>query len=205
MATRLANHVACVQVFGTLALKEVMNDLYYLFDHQPDHSDLVALTSAVAGAVIETWVPVLPGTWKGRTVFAFDMTVAEGVNAVNDEIAGVVGTSGGIALPNNVTLAVARKNGLRGRSGNGRIFWQGIAESLMADENHVGQPTATAYVNALKAADAAAVDVGGEPVILSFQRDGVVSTAATVYALDTWTVTDLRTDSRRKRLPKSGS
>lgn len=204
MPSRTAENVAAVQVFGTLAGQEVMNDFYYQFDHQPDHSDLVALTSAIAGAWISTAVPVLPGTWMGRNVFAFDMTVDTGENAIDDSIQGVVGTSGGVALPNNVTLAIARKNGRRGRSGNGRIFWQGIADSLMLDENHVQPAAAEDFVIACEALDVAALGVGGTAVILSFQHDGVVSSAATIYPLLQWIAVDNVIDSRRRRLPGRG-
>lgn len=205
MATKTALNVACVQIFGSLDEKPTMNDLYYRFAAQPTHEQLVSLCSAIAGVVTELWSIGLPAIWKGRSVFAFDMTVADGANAVDDTIAGLVGTFPGDPLPNSVTFAIARKNGLRGRSGNGRIFWQGVTSEALEDANHVTSTWAADRVTDVKAMDTAAADVEASPVILSFQSGGVFNPAAHVYDLDTWLATDFRLDTRRKRLPKSGS
>lgn len=204
MPSKTAENVAAVQIFATLAGQEVMNDFYAQYDHQPNHSDLVDLTSAVAGVVIANFVGRLPPTWKGVSVFAFDMTVDTGANAVDDSIAGVVGVDSGVALPNNVTIAVARKNGLRGRSGNGRIFWMGLTDGNLDTENTIAASRAAALVTACEAVDAAMVDLGATPCILSYQHDGVVSSAATIYPIDKWLVTDFVLDSRRRRLPGRG-
>lgn len=204
MATKTAENVAAVQVFGTLAGQQVMNDFYFQFDEQPTHIQLVNLAEAVSATIIEVWPNHLSGAWEGRSVFAFDMTVESGENAVNDSIAGFLGIAPGTPRANNETLAVARKNGLRGRSGNGRIFWPGLTQGMCDTPNTVSAVYAAAFVVDCKAIDAAALDVGGTGVILSFQHNGIVSDAATVYPIDNWITTDRVVDSRRRRLPGRG-
>lgn len=206
MAFKTAHNVACVQIFGTKSGQDVMNDLYYAYETQPTHEELVTLAGNIGDVITEDWLAYLPSDWVGRSVFAYDMTVSDGANAVDDGIAGSVGTAGGDPLPNNATLALARKNGLRGRSGNGRVFWMGLSKTMTPTVNEVGSVWYEAMLAALNTADEAAVTGGAErPVILSFQRNHVVSTEATVYDLAEWVVTDNTIDSRRRRMPKRGS
>jgi hypothetical protein len=202
MAAKTAENVAVVQIFGTLDGQEVMNDLYYQFATPRTHVELVEIVAAVSDVVEETWLSLLPTSWVGRSVFAYDATVSDGANAVDDAIVGMVGTSGTTALPNNVAPVVARKNGLRGRAGNGRVFWMGVGEGALEDANNLDPTFATALVSALATVDSAIVALDGTPVILSYQKDGIISDAATIYPLADWTVVSLVVGSRRKRLPK---
>lgn len=204
MASKTALHVACIQILGSLDGQEVMNDLYYQYAAQPTHADLVELTASIADVVVENAFAALPTSWVGRYVFGFDMTVPDGANAVDDSILGTVGTLTGTPLPNNVSFAVARKNGLRGRSGNGRIFWMGLATSIMADENFVTSDYATTLIGVMETFDLAASGLDATPVILSFQNDGVHSDEATIYPIASWSAQSLCVCSRRRRLPGRG-
>jgi len=203
MATKTAENVVCLQIFGSLAGKDTMNDFYYQLDHPATHTELVEMVGSAADVVEEGWLGDLPVNWVGRSVFAFDMTTPTGANAVSDAIVGLVGTGLGTPQPNNVTFAIARKNGLRGRSGNGRVFWQGIPGGYMEDANHISAAYANDLVAQIQTLDAAMSALGADPVILSYQQDGVVSSAATIYPLFDWVATNLVVDTRRKRVPKA--
>lgn len=205
MASKTAANVARVQLFAFLAGKPVMNDFYYQYAHQPTHEDLVMLVDTLAEVVTENFIPLFSGVWEGNAIFAYDMTVNDGANAINTSIAGVAGGDPAAALPNNATLAIARKNGLRGRAGNGRIFWQGLCENHRATDNSVTAAAAAAFVTACETLDVAAEGLDATPVILSFQRDGVVSNAATIYPLVSWQVSDYRIDTQRRRIGKGAA
>jgi len=200
MATRTAENVAAIKTFATLTGKPVMNDFYYEFTEPPDHGTLVTLLENFTDAFTEQVLPLLSSNWVGGEFLAYDMTTEDGANATNDSLSGVVGTFAGIPFPNNVTLAIARRNGLRGRAGNGRIFWPGLVEDMLETSNVVLSTVADAMVLALQTVDEAVSIGGGTPVILSFQRDHVVSSAATIYPIDTWLVVDRRIDTQRRRI-----
>jgi len=204
MASKTAENVFCLQVFGSLAGQETMNDFYYRLDHPASHAELAAILTDVTPVIAVDWSVNLPSTWHGRSLFAFDMTTPTGENAVDDGISSAVGSAGGTPLPNNVTIAIARKNGLRGRSGNGRIFWQGLTSGQLADENRVSSGTQAALLENMAQLDNIVITHDAVPVILSFQHDGVVTTEATVFTLANWVFSDDVIDSRRRRLPGRG-
>lgn len=204
MPSKTAANVAAVQVFGTLDGQEVMNDFYYRFAAQPTVEQLVELAGVVSDVWEEAFLEGLPNSWVGRSVYAFDMTVPDGANAVDDGIVGQVGTATGTPLPNNVSFAFARKNGLRGRSGNGRIFWMGLSVGGMADENSVLTGFITGGLSMLSTLDTAAEGLAGTPVILSFQNGGVASDEATIYEIANWVAVTNVVCSRRRRLPGRG-
>lgn len=204
MATKTALNCAAVNIFARLDGQQVMNTLFYQLATQPTHVELVELAASIADVITETMFGYMPTSWVGQYVFAYDLTVADGANAVDDSILGLVGADEGSPLPNNVSLAIARKNGLRGRAGNGRVFWQGLPSSAMADENTVTSAYADLLVELMGTFDAAAEGLGWTPVILSYQNAGVVSSEATIYPITSWSVTDLVVDSQRRRLPGRG-
>lgn len=101
-------------------------------------------------------------------------------------------------MPSFVTKAIARRSGLTGRSGRGRIFWQGLSESQCTGSLINGTP-AIDLVNNVIAADAAAIALGWTPVILSYVQNGVSLPTAAIYVIAEWLLTDFFTDTRRSR------
>lgn len=203
MATKTAENVAQVEVRGTLGGENVENVFYFLHDGAILPTDLDNLVADVAEAWIEGAVNRLPDNWTGKEVYAFDMTAGALTQALDTSIGSATG-AGASPQPNNVTIAIARKTGNRGRSTNGRIFWMGLYAGVVTD-NRVTEIFEEAVIADLATIATAVAADGWTPVTLSFQRDGVISTAAVVTPISEWVFTDNVLDSRRRRLPGRGS
>lgn len=204
MATKTATNVAAVLVRGSLGFQLVETGLYYLFDAAIGDSDLASLLATVSTQVISEWLPQLNEAWVGREVYGYDMTAGSTLQHTDTTISGEMGSNGTAAQANNVTLAIARKTGHRGRSTQGRIYWPGISDAMMDGVTQILSSAAANIVAAITATDAAVASAGWTPVTVSFQHDGVVSSAGVVTPISAWEVTDLRVDSQRRRLAGRG-
>lgn len=202
MAIKTAANVAQVQVRGSLDGEQVENVFYFQHAGPIVLTMLESLVADVAGAVTEAFLPLLPDSWVGREVYAFDMTSGATIQATDTSILSSPGTAGD-QFPNNVTIAVARKTGNRGRSTNGRIFWMGLTSSEVT-ENTVTAAFEEAVINALTTLHDAVDADGWTPVTVSFQHDGIVTSAGVVTPIAAWVFTDNVIDSRRRRLPGRG-
>lgn len=109
------------------------------------------------------------------------------------------GTQTGDRAPANVTIAVAFKSGLTGRSANGRVYQCGMTETQISG-NYVTSPYAAALLDAWTALPDA-VDPGiVQHVILSRWGEGVRREIAVPFPVLSYALTDTRVDTRRKRL-----
>jgi hypothetical protein len=204
MAAKTAVNVASVSVRGTLGGQLIETGLFYLFDAAIDDTALSALLASLATGVIAHWLPSLGANYIGREIYGYDMTPGATLQATDTGIAGMSGGLTGGAQANNVTIAVARKTGRRGRSTQGRIYWPTLVGAQLESTTEISAGAAADIVAALEAVDGLAELLSWTPVTLSFQTDHVVSPAAVITHILEWVVTDLRVDSQLRRLEGRG-
>jgi hypothetical protein len=164
--------------------------------------------AALADAVDIYWstfaLPNLPATYTYINTHVRDLRTSVGLQ--HDSAAGAGnGSEGGTPLPNNVTVAVARRSGLAGRSARGRVFMPGITQTGLATENTITTSFRDTLLDLFNGFTTAISLVDWEEVILSRQHDGVSLTEATVYTVIEYAVVNLVLDSIRRRLPGRGA
>lgn len=181
----------------------VTNTFYF---KQPVAYDLDALEELAAA--VDEWVGTewLPVFIDGLT---YSQTVVRGLESendfeVNDDTSAGTGTiTGSNPSPNNVTFAVKRLSGLTGRSARGRIYVPTIGTGqFQAVKNFIPQALADDWVNALSDQISYTGSLGWSPVIVSRYTGGSPRLFGVTFPITQWAYTDLRTDSRRDRLPQ---
>lgn len=193
-----------VHIRGSADGQFTENILFYEQSGGYTSSVLEALAEAIAPIIISDWVPLLSGDWVGREVYVKDLASGSSLQWTDGSIFGYTGSATGGALPNNATIAVARKTGLAGRSYMGRIFWQSLATSQQAAVNTLLATVGSDIIDAVVAVDNAAVALGWQPVVVSLYTGGVARAAGVTTPITAWLLTNLTLDSRRRRLPGRG-
>jgi hypothetical protein len=178
--------------------------LFYEFASAITQALLDALVHAIATYVAANWFGQLPPDYVGTEVYAKDLTAGSGLQSSDGAIFGIAGTASGTPLPNNDTIAVARKSGLAGRSFNGRIYWPGLTDAQRTGVNALSTGTANAIRTLLINTDLAAVALEWTPVIVSLFADHAHRAAGVTTPITQWIFADLTLDSRRRRLPGRG-
>lgn len=130
---------------------------------------------------------------------ATDMGSASGVLVDRAVVPATVGTNAGTADPNNVTVAVSWRTGLRGRSFRGRTFHIGMSETLRT-ANHVADVAVPFFISKYTGL----IVLGVAPIFTlqvvsrfsnKVKRLTGIATPVTAVTLDTLL------DSQRRRLP----
>jgi hypothetical protein len=117
-----------------------------------------------------------------------------------------VGTLGGFALPNEVSMCVSLRTGVRGRSARGRWYMLSISDDQLANTNEIDGAAATAMITSLNALLTAITGGGWVPVIVSYRTNNAPRPGGPVYfVITTATVVDNILDSMRRRKPGVGS
>lgn len=204
MPTVPVPNTAAVHVRGSTDGQFTENILFYEFGATITDGDLTALVNAIAAVVLSEWVPLLSSEWVGREVYARDLTSGSGLEATDNSIFGEVGAALGGGLPNNATIAIARKSGLAGRSFRGRIFWQALSTAQQATANTLNSAVGLDIIDAINAADAAALILDWTPVIVSLFSGGSPRVSGVTTPITSWGLTNLVLDSRQRRLPGRG-
>jgi len=107
----------------------------------------------------------------------------------------------GETMPNNVSFVVSHRTGLTGRSGRGRTYLWGLATvSLSANEDVFLTTFADQAVDEFEALDSFVAPIGWEHVVLSRHSGGVPRATALIIPVTQYVYTDLKVDTRRKRL-----
>lgn len=204
MAGTPVPNTAEVAVQFTKGGQHVENTFFYELGSTITQIALDALVAAIANYVAANWFDYLPTDVLGVAVHAEDLTAGSGLQSNNTTIAGIAGAHSGAPLPNNATIAVARKSGLTGRSQNGRIFWPGLSEGMNASPNVLAVAVANTIRGIIVGTDAAAIADDWTPVVVSLVAEGVKRTVGQTTPITSWLFTDLTLDSRRRRLPGRG-
>ena len=197
-------NTAEVHIRGAHDGQFVENTFYYEFGSTITDGDLTQLAIDIAAVVISDWLPLLSSNWVGREVYARDLTSGSGLEATDTSIFGEVGTSTGPDLPNNATIAIARKSGLAGRSFRGRVFWQALTASMVTTANNLNSAVGLDIIDAINAVDAAAILLDWTPVIVSLFTGGAPRVSGVTTPITSWSLTNLVLDGQRRRLPGRG-
>lgn len=137
-------------------------------------------------------------------VVAIDMTAqnAEAVE-VGASVTGSRGTPTVNPLPNNVTVAVKKVTGLRGRSYRGRLYHVGLDDAQVSG-NVLDSTTASGFASGYNALVVYPwTDTGWTYVVVSKYSGNAPRTAGVTTPVLSHTV-DLTIDSQRRRLPGRG-
>lgn len=204
MAFQRVPNTAEIIIRGTQGGQEVINTHYAQKTGGYTQADLESLAAAVDAWVTAEWLPIL------STVYTYVRTDIRGLDAAVDVQAtnsdgAAAGAVGGTSQANNVTIAVQRNSGLTGRASRGRIYVPGIADSKLADDNHISSTFSGELVDALTALVATVVAEGFTNAIVHRIAGGSPLATAVVYPLVEWVVTDVVIDSMRRRLPGRGT
>jgi len=190
-----------VEIRGTNNGVDVENTLYYRYAGDPSETDATVLADTVAVQVLTDWVAQLPTSWVGREVYVRDLATEITVQATSALIAGVLGTAVGEPLASLLTIAIARRSGLTGRSARGRLFWMGLSEA-MTTGNIVTSGALAAIVSLIENMDATVeTGLGLIPVIVSRYTGSTLRPSALTLPIAQWLATDDVTDTRRSRKP----
>lgn len=150
-------------------------------------------------------LPQLPTTYEAFEAVGKGLRTSTDVEYSSPFPSGSSGLLGAAALPNNVSLAVARKTGNVGRSNRGRVFWPAFTEADVA-ANEVTSARTLGIVNALNdiqvESEATGVFLMG---IISRRTGGALRPTGVVLPVRSWTVVDRTVDSQRRRLPRRGA
>jgi hypothetical protein len=115
------------------------------------------------------------------------------------------GTVSVTAMPNETSLCISLRSGLRGRSARGRWFMFGIPTTAMADANNVSGAYAAAAVGALQTLINDVTTGGNLPVIVSYVTNKAPRPGGPVYfTIETALLVDTIVDSQRRRKPGVG-
>jgi len=125
---------------------------------------------------------------------AVDLFASDNTNA---GVGGVVA----IPLPNNVSWVLKHLTGFTGRAARGRTYFYGLPFSAIdTDEDYLDVGDADAFVDAFDQLSATLDSAGWNHVVLHRFSAGAPLSTATIYTVTSYGYTDLRLDTRRKRL-----
>jgi len=187
----------------------VENVQYAQFTSVPDASDMAALGLELAG----WWSSDMSGN-VSNTVHLVLIRI-KGLTTDSEPAIEyttglpLTGAQSGVALPNNVTLAIKFNTGLAGRSFRGRNYFVGLGENQVTG-NSLVEATRDAIVDAYETLAASLIGDDLALVVLSLfsgvdeeghpiPREAGVATPVTSFSMD------LNTDSQRRRLTGRGS
>jgi len=197
MAFQVVPDTLIVEVRGTSFAQQVENTFYYKYVAVPDETDLEDLLTDLEAVIGTYWLPYLPDSCIITELYARDLGNEVAAQAFVSVSPGQ-GSATGDGMPSFNTIAIARKSGFTGRSARGRIFWLGLAESMVQGQEVLSTPRA-GITNAIVQFDQAAIALSYVPVIVSRYSGGVKRTEGVTYEIQTWQMTDSNVDTRRSR------
>lgn len=146
----------------------------------------------------------LPGDYTFRQVVAKGLRSASDFEASNSTNSGSFGTLIGQCLPGNCTLAISFRTGSTGRSRRGRIYWPGLLESAVTN-NQIASLQISAIVGVFDSLLGGGI-TGPNWIwsVISRRQNGVQLANGVCYPITAVGVTDPFVDSQRRRLPRRG-
>lgn len=197
-------NTAQFQVIFSQDDQRVQNNYYVRFSQPPTlidmenkAQDLIDWWSNECASMTVAGVELLQVDYR-------DLTTLTGPAGSMSSGGGIVGTSLGAALPNNVTFAVTLLTAARGRSFRGRIYYVGVPAGSTSG-SHLQDIPRNNYVIAFDHLRTAMFGTGADRlVVVSRQANGAwrsqgVTTEVTGVAIDGIL------DSQRRRLPGRGN
>jgi len=164
-----------------------------------DLADLTALCTAVQAWVISDYLPLMNGLVVSTGTYGKGLEFEEDVQYTAVTGAGTPGTLGS-AMANNVTKAITLRSGLTGRSSRGRFFVIGMSATQLNGVASVEQTFIDDIIAALEALKVIIEALGWIWVIVSRYKNLIKRTTAVNFAVNTFGVSNLTSDSQRGRL-----
>lgn len=195
MTTPDAPGIVALNAIWQCASENVENTYHY---HVAGTIDIAKLTAMAV--TYKNWVAANVVLWSTQSGFikAYleDLSSSSAASLEYNPPTVVDGTDAGNILPNNVTWAVKRMTGLRGRANRGRIYWIGLTDaSTDPSGQQITKPRADVRVTAAAALMASQfTDNGAQEVI--YHKSHGTGTNVSGYSYS-----DLFLDSQRRRLP----
>lgn len=172
--------------------------------HYSSGAPLTALTMNNLIDAYKTWESTSGFGWRNlntalERVTVSDLTTQNGLVVDRAIVPAINGTVAGETCPNNVTIAVGLRTGLRGRSFRGRIYHIGFATS-MTSLNQILPTDLPGFITNYSGL----LTLGVAPIfhlqVLSYQTNLLVNNPAVATPVTGITV-DVNLDSQRRRLP----
>jgi hypothetical protein len=111
------------------------------------------------------------------------------------------GGGSGNPVPNNVAYVIKFLSGLTGRSARGRMYVGGFGVgALDTNERFITSTYRTALIDAIEELPNAVGAVNWQHVVVSRQSGGVKRPTGVWFPVTTYTTTDLRLDTMRRRI-----
>lgn len=198
-----APNTARTRMVYSLDNQEVMNVFYFQAAASFTFADLTNLNAEVIAA----WTADIRAAQPAELRLEYVESTALD-NEPDFQVTTNVGLAGGYsvsqALPSNVTISIAFKTGVTGRSNRGRMFWLQLAEAMVTN-NTLDPITASSLVTRMTDFFTA-VETGTSTfhAIVSYCTGGAWRTTASVLPVETYVLVDHVVDSQRRRLPKRG-
>lgn len=166
-----------------------------------DQGDIDALASAIDGWAGAEYKPLVSQDISYSHVDVLGLTDENDLVGTNNTSGGAGGAS--VApLPFNCTVATKFGTGLTGRSARGRAFFIGLnAPQLAASDNFISSAMQTVLLAMWTALPSYSFPADWEHVVVSRFHNGVKRTTGIFFPVTSYTLTDLRVDSQRNRLP----
>lgn len=186
--------------YETLNAQWTINPWFYKLNF--DETDQENLAAA-----LDTWASSdltdnLSGTTSYNKVTTYDMNSSGGRVIVDDTSSGAAGelATAGVAL--NVTACVTLRTNTRGRSGRGRMYISGLAESEV-DERYIALQRRTDIENDIGDMKTAIEALGWTWIVASFQQDGVTLNPGVARPITSWEIRVASVASQRRRVPRA--
>lgn len=197
-------NTAMVELFFTQDAQNMENTLYF----QKGDPWTTLQLATLATEIITWWTANLASnTVMGVALRAVKATSLESDTAPAFELPATPGTGGtfsGVALPNNVTMAVKFLTDGRGRSARGRNYIVGIPDSEVTG-NTISAAYRNSIVSAYNELRDSTVITSGEHVVVSRFTGGNPRTTGLAQEVTGVAITDAIVDSQRRRLPGRGT
>lgn len=193
-------NVAQVEMLYTQQGEPCENVYHYQFAAPPTALDLNNLIDAMKAWELNHASALRNVATELTRIRARDLSVQDGLIVDRQVIPTIVGADVSTGLPNNVTVAIAKRTGLGGRSFRGRTFHIGLSDNQVGN-NEILPPTLTAlgqvYTLLIN------VDLSGNPplVVVSRRHGGNPRLVGVATPVTSITI-DKFTDSQRRRLPE---
>lgn len=156
--------------------------------------------------LLQSWHSTTADTWQSNQV-ALTNILGRDLSApdsyVVEENMNQAGASATPVLPANVTFCVKALTGFAGRSFRGRLYWIGLYEGGVAGD-FVADVTATGIVAAMNTLRTQLNTQGMTPVVVSRVSNGVPRVTGVATDIISYSKTDNRVDTQRRRLVGEG-
>lgn len=182
---------------------QVVVNVYHVTTAQPITT--VNLT-ALAQILVDWWTTDMRQNFVQaiglQRVTVTDVSVANGLQVINQQSPVIPGTIVGAAAPNNVAIVATQRTGFSGRSFRGRNYFAGVAAAEIAD-NFISSTYAGNVINDMNSL-ATRLSAGGfQLVVASYRANGAPRVTGVATPVSNFSM-DLRVDTQRRRLPGTG-